>query len=81
MKSRSNNSDKDKKKASEAKTFMDIKILFTGSVLWPMFTETEQQINEKRFKKLMKLKNPNIFLKTNNFKILTDLKFQQTALN
>ena len=62
MKSRSNSSNKDEKQAFEAKTFIDIKILFTGNVLWTVFTETELQINQKTFKKMMKLKNPNIFL-------------------
>ena len=33
MKSRTNSSHKDTKQAFEAKTFIDIKILFTGNVL------------------------------------------------
>ena len=32
MKSRSNSSSKDERQAFEAKTFIDIKILFTGNV-------------------------------------------------
>ena len=49
MKSRSNSSNKDEKQEFEAKTVIDIKILFTGNVLRPVFTETELQINRKTF--------------------------------
>ena len=48
MKSRSNSSNKDEKQDFAAKTFIDIRILFTGNVLRPVFTETELQINRKK---------------------------------
>ena len=72
MKSRINSSNNDKKQAFEAKTSIDIKILFTGNVLWPVFTGTELQNQPKNVsKKMMKLKNPNIFSKTKIWKFIT----------
>ena len=74
MKSRSNKSNKDEKQAFEAKAFIDIKILFTGNVLWPVFTETELQINLKKISKNDEAQKPKIFLKTIIFKIYNWLK-------
>ena len=51
MKSRSNSSNNDKKQAFEAKTFIDIKILFTGNVLWLYLQGLSYKSTEKRFKK------------------------------
>ena len=81
MKSRSNSSNKYEKQAFKFKTFIDIKILFTGNVLWPVFTETELQINRKTFQKMMMLKNPNIFLKTIIFKNHNRLKISTDSVD
>ena len=81
MKSRSNCSNEDEKQAFEAKTYIDIKILFNGDVLWPVFTETELQINRKTFKKWWGSKTQIYFWNQIFSEFITDLKFQQTALN
>ena len=45
MKSCSNSSNKPEKRMFEAKTVIGIKLWFTGNDFWPVFTETEQQID------------------------------------
>ena len=65
MKSRSNSSNKAEKQISEAKIVIEIKLYFAGNGLWPVFIETDLQIDRKINKKVTKLKNPIMFLKTN----------------
>ena len=60
MKSRGNSSNKVEKQMFEAKIVIKINLKLTGNRLWPVFTETEQQINRKTIIKA-KLKNPNFF--------------------
>ena len=49
MKSCSNISTKAEEQMFEAKKFIEIKLLFAGNVLWPLFTKTELQIDRKTF--------------------------------
>ena len=47
MKSRCKSSNKAKKQIFEAKITIEIQLKSTGNGLWPVFTETELQINRK----------------------------------
>ena len=58
----------------ESKTVMKITFWLTRNGLRTAFTATELQMTEKLFKKLTKLKNPNMFLKTNFFENHNRLK-------
>ena len=74
MRSLGNSSIKAKKQMFEAKSVIKIKLKLTGNGLWPWSTQTELQIDRKAIKKMTKLNNPNMFMKTKTFKSHNRLK-------